>query len=63
MAIKARHINVKENYIKRIGIAALSASTPVLSDIFAAKPFADLDAKWTINEQAAANFMRVIFPA
>ena len=40
-----------------------SASTPVLSDIFAAKPFADLDAKWTINEQAAANFMRVIFPA
>ena len=63
MAIKARHINVKENYIKRIGIAARERVDAGPERIFAAKPFADLDAKWTINEQAAANFMRVIFPA
>ena len=31
------------------------------SDIFAAKPFADLDAKWAANDQAAANFLRVVY--
>ncbi len=31
------------------------------SDIYAAKPFADLDAKWAANEQASRNFMRVVY--
>ena len=31
------------------------------SDIYSAKPFADLDPKWAANEQAAANFMRVVY--
>jgi len=30
-------------------------------DIYAAKPFADFDAKWALNEQAAGNFMRVVY--
>jgi len=31
------------------------------SDIYASKPFADLDAKWALNEQAGRNFMRVVY--
>ncbi len=32
-----------------------------LDDVYAAKPFADLDAKWAVSEQAAKNFMRVVY--
>lgn len=42
-------------------MAALIKEGKSESDIFAAKPFADLDAKWAINEQAAGNFMRVVY--
>jgi len=31
------------------------------AEIYAAKPFADLDAKWAPNEQIAKNFMRVMY--
>ncbi len=31
------------------------------AEIYAAKPFADLDAKWAANEQAAKNWMRVVY--
>ena len=40
-------------------MAALIKDGKSESDIFAAKPFADLDAKWAANDQAAANFLRV----
>ena len=32
-----------------------------LDDILAAKPLADLDAKWAPNEMAAKNWMRVVY--
>ena len=30
-------------------------------DVLAAKPLADLDAKWAANDQAAINFIRVVY--
>ena len=39
----------------------LVAADKSLDDVYAAKPFADLDAKWAANEQAAKNFMRVVY--
>jgi len=42
-------------------MAALIAAGKSESDVLAAKPFADLDAKWAANEQAAKNFMRVVY--
>jgi cyclase len=42
-------------------MAALIKDGKSDSDIFAAKPFADLDAKWAANDQAAANFLRVVY--
>jgi glyoxylase-like metal-dependent hydrolase (beta-lactamase superfamily II) len=42
-------------------MAALIKDGKSESDIYAAKPFADLDAKWALNEQAARNFMRVVY--
>ena len=30
-------------------------------EIYAAKPFADFDAKYAANEQAAKNFVRVVY--
>jgi glyoxylase-like metal-dependent hydrolase (beta-lactamase superfamily II) len=42
-------------------MAALIKDGKSESDIYAAKPFSDLDAKWAANEQAAANFMRVVY--
>ena len=42
-------------------MAALIKDGKSESDIYAAKPFADLDAKWAANEQAAKNFMRVVY--
>ena len=30
-------------------------------DVVAAKPFADLDAKWARDELAASNFIRVVY--
>ena len=32
-----------------------------LDDVYAAKPFADFDAKYAANEQAAKNFVRVVY--
>ena len=29
--------------------------------IYDAKPYADLDAKWALNEQAGKNFVRVMY--
>jgi cyclase len=31
------------------------------SDVIAAKPFADLDAKWALSDQASTNFIRVVY--
>jgi glyoxylase-like metal-dependent hydrolase (beta-lactamase superfamily II) len=31
------------------------------ADALAAKPFADLDAKWAVNEQAANNWIRIVY--
>jgi glyoxylase-like metal-dependent hydrolase (beta-lactamase superfamily II) len=42
-------------------MAALIKSGKSESDIYAARPFADLDAKWAANDQAAKNFMRVVY--
>ena len=30
-------------------------------DVLASKPFADLDAKWALTEQASQNFIRVVY--
>lgn len=42
-------------------IAKLIAEGKSESDVLAAKPLADLDAKWAANDQAAQNFMRVVY--
>lgn len=42
-------------------MAALAKEGKSLDDVYAAKPFADLDPKWALNEQAAKNFMRVVY--
>jgi glyoxylase-like metal-dependent hydrolase (beta-lactamase superfamily II) len=42
-------------------MTALVKDGKSLDDIYAAKPFADLDAKWAANEQAAKNFVRVVY--
>jgi glyoxylase-like metal-dependent hydrolase (beta-lactamase superfamily II) len=42
-------------------MAKLVAEGKSESDVYAAKPFADLDAKWALNEQAGRNFMRVVY--
>lgn len=42
-------------------MAALVKDGKSESDIYASKPFADLDAKWALNEQAGRNFMRVVY--
>jgi hypothetical protein len=42
-------------------IAALVAAGNAEKDVLAAKPFADLDAKWAANEQAATSFIRMVY--
>lgn len=42
-------------------MAALIKDGKSESDVLAAKPFADLDGKWAQNEQAATNFLRVVY--
>jgi glyoxylase-like metal-dependent hydrolase (beta-lactamase superfamily II) len=42
-------------------MAKLIAEGKSLDDVYAAKPYADLDAKLGVNEQAAKNFMRVVY--
>jgi glyoxylase-like metal-dependent hydrolase (beta-lactamase superfamily II) len=42
-------------------MAALIKDGKSESDIYAAKPFADLDAKWATSEQQGKNFMRVVY--
>jgi cyclase len=42
-------------------MAKLIAEGKSESDIYAAKPFADFDAKLKMNEQAGMNFMRVVY--
>jgi glyoxylase-like metal-dependent hydrolase (beta-lactamase superfamily II) len=42
-------------------MAALVAEGKSEPDVLAAKPFADLDAKWAANEQAATSFVRMVY--
>ncbi len=42
-------------------MAKLIAEGKTEADVLAAKPFADLDAKWALNEQAGRNWMRVVY--
>jgi glyoxylase-like metal-dependent hydrolase (beta-lactamase superfamily II) len=42
-------------------MAELVAEGKSEQDVLAAKPFADLDAKWAANEQAATNFVRMVY--
>ena len=42
-------------------MAKLIAEGKSLDDVYAAKPFADFDAKWAANEQASKNWMRVVY--
>jgi glyoxylase-like metal-dependent hydrolase (beta-lactamase superfamily II) len=42
-------------------MAKLIAEGKSEADIYAAKPFADLDAKWAVNEQASKNWIRVVY--
>ena len=42
-------------------MAKLIADGKNESEIYAAKPFADLNGKWAANEQAANNFMKVVY--
>jgi cyclase len=42
-------------------IAKLVAEGKTEDEVLAAKPLADLDAKWAANEQSAKNFVRVVY--
>jgi glyoxylase-like metal-dependent hydrolase (beta-lactamase superfamily II) len=42
-------------------MAKLIAEGKNLDDVYAAKPYADFDLKLAVNEQAAKNFMRVVY--
>ena len=42
-------------------MAKLIAEGKSEEDVLAAKPFADLDTKWAMNEQAGRNFVRVVY--
>ena len=42
-------------------MAKLIAEGKSEADIAAAKPFADFDAKWAVNEQAGRNWIRVVY--
>ncbi len=42
-------------------MAKLIAEGKSLDDVYAAKPYADFDAKFSANEQMAKNFMRVVY--
>jgi cyclase len=42
-------------------MAALVKQGKSEADVIAAKPFADLDAKWALNDQASTNFIRVVY--
>lgn len=42
-------------------MAKLIAEGKSEADVLAAKPFADLDAKWAVSEQAGRNWMRVVY--
>jgi cyclase len=42
-------------------MAKLIADGKSLDDVYAAKPFADFDAKLGMNEQASKNWMRVVY--
>jgi cyclase len=62
LANKAQLIEYRAMLVTaRDRMAALIKDGKSESDIYAAKPFADLDAKWAANEQAAKNFMRVVY--
>jgi cyclase len=45
----------------RARMAKLVAEGKSEADVLEAKPFADLDAKWAMNEQAGRNWMRVVY--
>lgn len=62
LASKAQLVEYRAMLVTaRDRMAKLIAEEKSLDDIYAAKPFADLDAKWAANEQAAKNFMRVVY--
>ena len=42
-------------------MAKLVAQGKSEADVVAAKPFADLDAKWALSDQASTNFIRVVY--
>jgi cyclase len=42
-------------------MAALVKQGKSEADVIAAKPFADLDAKWALSDQASTNFIRVVY--
>ncbi len=42
-------------------MAALVAEGATEQGVLAAKPFADLDAKWAGSEQASSNFIRMVY--
>lgn len=62
LANKAQLIEYRAMLVTaRDRMAALIKDGKSESDIYAAKPFADLDAKWAANEQASKNWMRVVY--
>ena len=62
LATKAQLVDFRAMLVTaRDRMASLVKDGKSLEDVYAAKPFADLDAKWAANEQAARNFMRVVY--
>lgn len=62
LANKAQLVDFRAMLVTaRDRMASLVKNGKSLEDVYAAKPFADLDAKWAANEQAARNFIRVVY--
>ena len=62
LATKAQLVEYRTMLVTaRDRMAKLVAEGKSEEDVLAAKPFADLDAKWAPNEQAGRNFMRVVY--
>lgn len=62
LATKAQLVDFRAMLVTaRDRMASLVKDGKSLEDVYAAKPFADLDAKWAANEQAAKNFIRVVY--
>jgi glyoxylase-like metal-dependent hydrolase (beta-lactamase superfamily II) len=62
VAGKARLIEYRDMLeTARERMAKLVTEGKSLDDVYAAKPFADFDAKLGVSEQIARNFMRVVY--